>query len=145
MDDDTRRFAEEYIADYAELYRIAKEKMPDGAPPEVIVFLLRGMKAALYYREKEEKKKAAPTNTVGEKDLQTILEELGWKNARNGRQWIFVTNRDGSMVEALKPLESTLEKIKEAKGMLVIGKWRYSISDGGKFLSRYPVEGRSIQ
>ncbi|MEM3685353.1 MAG: hypothetical protein QXT39_06800, partial [Conexivisphaerales archaeon] len=119
---------------------IAKEKMPDGAPPEVIVFLLRGMKAALYYREKAEKKKAAPTNTAGEKEqVQAILEGLEWKNAKDSRQWTFITNKDGSIVDALKPLESTLEKIKEARGTAVIGKWRYSISNGGKFLSRYPV------
>lgn len=145
--DEKKMFMEKYASDFAATYTVLKANMPKDTPPEILAVAVKDLKAALYYWEKEQARAASqnsrPAPTAGEKSTdrmtEGMLDGLVWKDSKNGGQWTFRTNRDGSMVEDLKPLQGLLEHIK-AERRLVIGKYEYGVSgENDKFLTRYPV------
>ena len=142
--DEEREFMEEFAINFAASYEIIKKQMPGDTPPEILAVAIKDLRAALYYREKDAPRKAAaPSGTpAGQENGATVeglLNALEWNDGKNRSQWAFRTNKDGSVVEAVKPLQGLLDKIKASKYM-TIGKWKYSISgEGGKFISRYPA------
>ena len=137
---DEQKFSENYVDEFTRLYRTVKDHMPRDTPPEIIAVAIKDLKAALYYREKEIAKSTgmAPTDN-SPMMFESMLNALDWKNGKGGSQWTFRTEKDGKLVESMRPLQGLLEQIK-AKRYMVVGKWKYSVSgEGDKFLSRYPT------
>ncbi|MEM0097484.1 MAG: hypothetical protein QW338_03355 [Conexivisphaerales archaeon] len=141
-DEERKKFVERNVNELVELYKAIIANVPKGTPDAVVAAMLENIKAALYYYDKDVAKKSAVATippAINDTVVESMLNALDWKNGKNDGQWTFRTNQDGSLIEALKPLQATLEKIKMAKYMK-IGKWKYSISgDNDKFLSRYPA------
>ncbi|MEM3553555.1 MAG: hypothetical protein QW658_01195 [Candidatus Bathyarchaeia archaeon] len=141
-DEERKKFVERNVKELIWIYNIVKDFVPRGTPDAVVAAMLENIKAALYYYDKDAAKKSAVVTippAINDTVVENMLNALDWKNGKNDSQWTFRTNQDGTLVEALKPLEPTLEKIKMAKYMK-IGKWKYSISgEDDKFLSRYPA------
>ena len=139
---DEQKFSENYVDEFTKLYKTVKDHMPEDTPPEIIAVAIKDLKAALYYREKEAAKNTSKSMAPADNSptmVERMLNGLDWKNGKNGGQWTFRTEKDGGLVEAMKPLQGLLDQIK-AKRYVVVGKWKYSISgEGDKFLSRYPI------
>jgi len=158
--DETREFIKSYIDSFATVYEAVRSRMPKDTPVEILALAVKDTKAALYYREKEKERGARMNATPAtpatpqpgfvsavamsnspppSKMVVDMLNGLDWRDGKNGGQWTFLTNKDGSMVEELRPLQSLLAEIKAAK-YKTIDNWKYSISgEGDKFVSRYPV------
>ena len=140
--DEKKKFMEEFAINFAASYETIKKGMPKDTPPEILAVAIKDLRAAMYYWEKDAARKAAaPSETPAGQGamVEGMLNALEWNDGKNRSQWTFRTNKDGSVVEAVKPLQGLLDKIKASK-YLTIGKWKYSVSgEGDKFISRYPA------
>lgn len=79
---------------------------------------------------------AAQTLEVDEKALEKALRMLEWNNfKKKDGEWAFMRNRDGSLVEDLKPVADFIDQLRKGKE-IVVGKYSYVASED-KFLNRY--------
>jgi len=72
---------------------------------------------------------------------QERLESLPWRDFEAGGtgQWTFVNDRAGKLLSELEPVRDVVEELRRGEP-LVVGGYRYRLSQNGKFLNRTPVE-----
>lgn len=70
-----------------------------------------------------------------------VLTSLQWKPFKGGKdgEWAFLTDRQGNLVKELEPMKAFIEKLKKEK-QLVVGEYRYNVSENDKFLHRFPTK-----
>ncbi|MGA2666401.1 MAG: hypothetical protein ABSF83_15805 [Nitrososphaerales archaeon] len=72
---------------------------------------------------------------------QERLESLPWRafEAGGAGQWTFVNDRAGKLLSELEPVRDVVEELGRGEP-LVVGGYRYRLSQNGKFLNRTRVE-----
>jgi hypothetical protein len=71
---------------------------------------------------------------------QERLDALPWKDFGAGKvgQWTFVNDRSGNLTKELEPVSDVIDKLRQGEA-LSAGRYRYRVSENGKFLNRTPV------
>jgi hypothetical protein len=69
------------------------------------------------------------------------LNSVRWKGFGQGKEgeWTFVTDRQGNLTKELQPARGFIEGLK-AGAPIAAGKYRYKVSQDGKFLNRYELK-----
>jgi hypothetical protein len=76
---------------------------------------------------------APPTSA---KALEEALKSLEWSSFKKKEgEWTFLRNRDGSLVDTLRPVTDFVDQLRKGKEV-VVGRYRYAVSED-KFLNRH--------
>jgi hypothetical protein len=68
--------------------------------------------------------------------LEGVLDTLPWKSFKKKEgEWAFLRDREGGLVEELRSEKEFVDRLRK-EGQVVVGKYRYQISDD-KFLNKY--------
>jgi hypothetical protein len=94
---------------------------------------LLGAKAAMV---KARTPQPPPQQETDVKALERALNMLEW-NAfkKKDGEWAFMRNRDGTLVEDLKPIVDFIDQLRKGR-RIVVGRYEYVASED-KFLNRY--------
>jgi hypothetical protein len=73
-------------------------------------------------------------------EAERAFGSLQWKRFGPDKigEWAFVSDKQGGLVNSLRPIADVIERLKSGT-QLKIGKYRYKISENGKFLNRFPL------
>ena len=71
---------------------------------------------------------------------QELLDALPWKDFGAGKvgQWTFVNDRNGNLTKELEPVKDVIDKLRQGEA-LSAARFKYRVSENGKFLNRTPV------